>query len=300
MTGLRTEYPSESLDTLCGLFGKTRQAYYKKKKTLITKSQIRAVLLESIAYYRSKASHMGGVKLYVELSSIYGNDIIGGRDAFLKFMRVEKLMLPVQKPRHTTDSNHLYKKYPNLIKGLKCTCLNHIWVSDITYIWIEGGVCYLHLITDIYSHAVLGWVLAPGLQAEYTAAALSQAIERAGSGNLCGTIHHSDRGSQYACDRYTSLLLEHHIRISMTEDYKPTDNAVAERMNGILKQEWIYGMSLFRSEEQARQEIKEMIDFYNYERPHMSIGMKKPMDVYQGEIPGENLWKKEKVFKQSK
>lgn len=180
------------------------------------------------------------------------------------------------------------------IKGLQASSPNHIWVSDITFIWIEGGNCYLHLIIDVYSHAVLGWVLSYSLHAEHTAKALAQAIYRAGGGNLCGTIHHSDRGSQYACNLYVSLLTEHHIRISMTEDYKPTDNAVAERMNGILKTEWIYGMSLFSSEEQAREKIAQMISFYNYERPHMSIGMKKPMDVYGGEIPGKNLWKREK------
>lgn len=235
---------------------------------------------------------MGGLKLYWELSSLYGHPVIGGRDAFLNFLRAEKLMLPARKPRHTTKSHHLYMKYPNLIKGVSSSHVNHIWVSDITYIWIEGGVCYLHLITDIYSHAVLGWELAPGLHAEYTAKALSQAIEKASGGNLCGTIHHSDRGSQYACDLYVTLLKKHHIRISMTEDSKPTDNAVAERMNGILKTEWIYGSALFKSEQQAREKIAQMIQFYNYQRPHMSIGMKKPMDVYEGQVPGKNLWKK--------
>lgn len=234
---------------------------------------------------------MGGLKLYAELCGIYGHQVIGGRDAFLNFLRTEKLMLTARKPRYTTKSNHLYMKYPNLIKGLIAHSPNHIWVSDITYIWIEGGVCYLHLLTDVYSHAVLGWILAPGLHAEYTAEALSQAIDKAAGGNLCGTIHHSDRGSQYACDLYVGLLKEH-IRISMTEDSKPTDNAVAERMNGILKTEWIYGTSLFKSQQQARREISQMIRFYNYQRPHMSIGMKKPMDVYEGEVPGENLWKK--------
>jgi Transposase and inactivated derivatives len=289
---LREEYPSECLGTLCGLFGKTRQAYYKNKKIQISRSVIRKVLLDGISYYRGKSPGIGCLKLYCELSSIYGHQLTGGRDSFLNFMRTEKLVLPARKPRHTTNSNHLYTKYPNIIKGLAPVHVNHIWVSDITYIWIQGGVCYLHLLTDMYSHAVLGWVLAPGLHAEYTAEALLQAIKNAGGGNLCATIHHSDRGSQYACDMYISLLREHHIRISMTEDYKPTDNAVAERMNGILKTEWIYGMSLFKDQEHARVEIGKMIDFYNYERPHMSIGMKKPMDVYNGEEPGENLWKK--------
>lgn len=250
--------------------------------------------MEAVSYYRLRAPSMGGIKLYVELSSVYGHQVIGGRDAFLNFLRAEKLMLPGCKPRRTTKSNHMYMKYPNLIKDLVPGYPNHIWVSDITYIWIEGGVCYLHLLTDAYSHAVLGWELAPGLHAEYTAKALMQAIEKASAGNLCGTIHHSDRGSQYACDLYVNLLKEHHIRISMTEDSKPTSNAVAERMNGILKTEWIYATSLFSSEEHARQEISRMIEFYNYHRPHMSIGMKKPMEVYAGHLPGENLWKKKR------
>lgn len=112
----------------------------------------------------------------------------------------------------------------------------------------------------------------------YTEQALKQADLKAGSGNLCGTIHHSDQGVQYACDAYIRILMEHHIRISMTEDSKPTDNAVAERMNGTLKNEWIYAMSLFKDEEDARMQIAGMIDFYNNERPHMSIGMKKPME----------------------
>ena len=268
------------------------QAYYKKKKNLLSRNQIRTAILTSIQYYRSKAPRIGALKLHYELCSIYGGDVIGGRDAFLNLMRSEHLMLPANKPRRTTDSNHLYRKYPNLIKGMTAQYPNHIWVSDITYIWIEGGVCYLHLLTDMYSHAVLGWVLSPGLHAEYTLRALEQAITIAQGGNLCGTIHHSDRGSQYACDAYIKTLAEHHIRISMTESYEPTDNAVAERMNGILKTEWIYGKSLFKDEIEARKEIAQMINFYNDQRPHMSIGMKKPMDVYYGEVPGECLWKK--------
>ena len=114
----------------------------------------------------------------------------------------------------------------------------------------------------------------------------------AGGGNLCGTIHHSDRGVQYACQLYVSRLTEHHIRISMTECYNPTDNAVAERMNGILKDEWIYHQTMFGNYEEAKCEIAAMIDFYNNVRPHMSIGNKKPMDVYNGEVPDKNLWKK--------
>ena len=203
-------------------------------------------------------------------------------------------MLPKKKPRHTTDSSHVYFKYPNLTVGLVAEYPNHVWYADITYIWIEGDVLYLHLITDGYSHAVLGWCLSESLEAENTAKALEMAIRTAGDGNLCGTVHHSDRGVQYACQLYVSKLTEHHIRISMTECYNPTDNAVAERMNGILKDEWIYHQTMFRDYEEAEREIGAMIDFYNSVRPHMSIGNKKPMDVYNGEVPGKNLWKKDR------
>ena len=146
-------------------------------------------------------------------------------------------------------------------------------MSDITYVWILGDVLYLHLVTDAYSHAVLGWCLSDSLSASHTTEALRMAIRIAGGGNLCGTIHHSDRGSQYASDAYVSCLMEHHIRISMTEGYEPTDNAMAERQNGIFKVEWIYEQEMYRDKEQAINEINRMIDFYNNRRPHMSIGM---------------------------
>ena len=109
---------------------------------------------------------------------------------------------------------------------------------------------------------------------------------------LCGAIRHADRGSQYASEAYVSCLMEHHIRISMTEGYEPTDNAMAERQNGIFKVEWIYEQEMYRDKEQAINEINRMIDFYNNRRPHMSIGMECPMEVYKGKLPGKNLWRK--------
>lgn len=170
---------------------------------LLSRHQVKEMVLETVSYYRSKAPHMGALKLYAEIRSIYGRSVTGGRDAFLNLLRSQKLMLP----------------------------------AKITYVWIQGGVCYLHLLTDVYSHAVLGWTLASGLHAVHTIQSLKQAIVKAGGGNLCGTVHHLDRGTQYACDAYVQELPEHHIRISMTERSEHTDNAVAERINGILKTE---------------------------------------------------------------
>ena len=282
------------METLCGLFDKRRQWYYEKRKVLYTEVQRVKVIIEYVEWYRMQAPRLGGVKLHVLLTEELGRVFVGGRDSFLELLRRRHLLLPKKKPRHTTDSNHVYFKYPNLTVGLTVLYPNHVWYADITYIWIENDVLYLHLITDGYSHAVLGWCLSESLEAENTAKALDMAIRMAGDGNLCGTIHHSDRGVQYACQLYVKILMEHHIRISMTECYNPTDNAVAERMNGILKDEWIYHQTMFSNYEEAVREIGAMIDFYNNVRPHMSIGNKRPWDVYEGEVPGKNLWKKDR------
>lgn len=280
------------MEVLCGLFGKTRQGYYDKRQNVCSEVQRCKVILDLVAYYRSRDPRLGGVKLYHLVVAIVGKEVARGRGSFLKLLSDNRLMLPRNKPRYTTDSRHTLRKYPNLVKGIVAEYPNQIWYADITYVWIRGDVLYLHLITDGYSHAVLGWCLSETLEAANTVMALKMAIAIAGDGNLCGTTHHSDRGVQYASQAYVSLLMEHHIRVSMTETYKPTDNAIAERMNGILKTEWIYHSVQYESYEQAYREVEDMIGFYNNERPHMSIGMKIPMDVYNGEVPGRNLWKK--------
>lgn len=229
------------------------------------------------------------------LCGIYGRDQMKGRDSFYKLLRGKKLMLQPSKGRRTTNSNHRYHTYKNLIKGLTLTSRNQLWVSDITYISLKDTVCYLHLITDAYSHKIIGWCLAPGLHSAYTLDALNQAIKQAGNGSLSGLVHHSDRGSQYCCDLYVNTLADHKIAISMTEDYKPTDNAVAERVNGILKQEWLYKMDRFESLEQAKDKMSQMIDFYNTKRPHMSNNMLTPDQAHQGTGELKKRWKK-KVY----
>lgn len=282
------------MDTLCGLFGKRRQWYYEKSKIIIPEKQRRQLLVDMMDYYRSLCPRIGGVKLFHILSGEFGKEITHGRDAFLNLYSSAGFSLPPNKARHTTDSKHIYRKYPNLVQGLEIVHVNQVWVADITYIWILGDVLYLHLITDAYSHAVLGWCLADSLEARHTKAALDMAIEVAGGDNLCGTIHHSDRGVQYACHEYIDDLTMHHIRISMTERYNPTDNPIAERQNGIFKVEWIYNQEMYRDYDEAHYEISKMIDFYNNKRPHMSIGYKCPLDVYRHEEPGPNLWKKDR------
>lgn len=294
MTALREEYPHTSVETLCSLFGKRRQWYYKKSTVVVSENQRAKLLTALIEYYRGLCPRIGGVKLYFLLASDLEKEVTHGRDAFLKFYAEKNFRLPRNKPIHTTNSNHVYRKYPNLVKGLEVRHVNHVWVADITYVWIEGDVLYLHLLTDAFSHAVIGWCLTETLVAEGTVKALEMGIKTAGGGNLCATIHHSDRGTQYACYRYVDTLVWHHIRINMTECYKPTDNPIAERMNGILKTEWIYHQELFPDRQAAEEGIARMIQFYNEIRPHMSIGMLAPMEVYRGAVPGKNLWKNKK------
>ena len=240
-----------------------------------------------------------GYKLWIMLTVLFGAEFMPGRDSFYALLRQHRLMLPARKTRHTTNSNHRYHKWKNLIKGLTLTSANQLWVSDITYIPLANGeVCYLHLITDAYSHKIVGWVLADTLRVSATINALQQAIEQAvemtGDENLTGLIHHSDRGVQYCCDPYVALLQKHGIAISMTEDYKPTDNAVAERINGIIKAESSHPRGRFNDIGHARNVIARYIHFYNHRRPHMSIGYKIPAVAHLEKGIQKKMWKKKK------
>ena len=203
------------------------------------------------------------------------------------------------KPRRTTDSNHRYHKWKNLVRGFTPTAANQLWVADITYIPLEcGGTCYLHIVTDAYSHKVVGHKVSPSLRASESLDALRQAIAHAvavrGTDSLDGLVHHSDRGVQYCCDAYIGELLRHGISVSMTEDYNPTDNAVAERVNGIIKQEAVNRRRAFADIATAGEAIGRYIDFYNTRRPHMSIGNNTPETAHAGSGEQKRLWKRKK------
>lgn len=253
-------------------------------------------LLAAVGEIRGEDPRLGGYKLWLMLVGMFGRSYVPGRDRFFLLLRRKGLLLPKPKPRHTTASNHRYHKWKNLIKGFVPTAANQLWVADITYIALaDGDVCYLHLIIDAYSRMVVGWALAGTLKAAVSIQALEmavcQAVALGGSENLTGLIHHSDRGVQYCCDAYVAKLKEHGITISMTEDYKPTDNAIAERFNGILKTEKVYPQKQLPTFEDARNFITRFIHFYNYRRPHMSIGYKIPAIVHQERGEQKKMWK---------
>ena len=253
-------------------------------------------MLENVHEIREQDPRIGGYKLWLMLCNLYGRDRMMGRDRFYNLLRRSGLMLPPPKPRHTTNSNHRYHKWKNLIRDFEPLAANQLWVADITYIQLNtGDVCYLHLLTDAYSHKIIGWVLGDSLRAAITIDALKQAIRGTNGAPLDTLIHHSDRGVQYCCDDYVSTLKEHGIRISMTEDYKPTDNAIAERANGIIKTETVYSRKTFNSIEHARSVIDRYIHFYNYYRPHMSIGYKTSAVVHSETGVQKKMWKSEKI-----
>lgn len=232
-------------------------------------------IVESVRQLRSEAPGIGAYKQFLILKGIFP-DAVPGRDRFYDIIRRNHLMLKPERRRHTTNSNHNYRKYKNLAKGFSPVRPDSLWVADITYVETDSGVVYLHIVTDAWTHEIVGWEVSETLHAEHTIKALKAAMDNAGASDLCGLIHHSDRGSQYCCNAYVELLLSAGASISMTEDYKPTDNAVAERVNGIIKQEWLYRLKRPKDIREARKLIADIVRFYNTKRPHMSNGMMTP------------------------
>ena len=284
-----------SVALVCKLFGRCRQAFYQSKADIETEVAREKKVIEAVREIRGEDPGIGGYKLWLMLIATFGEKFVPGRDRFFRILRRKGLMLPKPKPRHTTNSNHRYHKWKNLVKGFVPTAANQLWVADITYIALGGGdVCYLHLITDAYSRKIVGWALAQTLRAaismEALRMAIAQAVAMSGSEILKGLIHHSDRGVQYCCDDYVAMLKAHQITISMCEDYKPTDNAIAESVNGKIKVESVY-RTRFNSFEHAQNVISRFIQFYNYRRPHMSIGYKIPAVVHMEQGEQKKMWK---------
>jgi transposase InsO family protein len=215
-----------------------------------------------------------------------------GRDKFFDLLRENDLLKTTKKRKvSTTSSYHHFHKYPNLIKGRKPMKAGEIIVSDITYIWLQDieNFAYLFLITDLYSRKVIGYCLSDNLKAKSAIKALKMAMKKI---DYQGSIHHSDRGIQYCCHAYTNLLTKNNMQISMTENGDPLENAVAERINKTIKEEFTDEKTLsFKSLKQGLREIPKIIKFYNQERPHRSIDMLTPDTAFKmtGEL--KRRWK---------
>ena len=293
MNALRTMFPTESMETLCALFGKTRQAFYKWRPSDFAQAAIENIIIEEVRRIRETAPGIGSSTLYPLLLNIFGKENMIGRDRFYALLKERGLQLKRRRTYRTTNSWHHFRKWKNLVKGMVTTAPNQLWVSDITYIKLINGVAYLHLISDDFSRKILGWKVADSLEARHTLDAFNMAAKDAAADNVdfSRLIHHSDRGVQYCCNLYVNRLLSLNIQISMTEEYKPTDNAKAERINGIIKQLFIEGQT-FSELSDVYYTLSRGIAFYNEVRPHSSIGHQPPSWVHAG-LGGETrrLWK---------
>lgn len=235
---------------------------------------------------------LGARKLQIKLAE-NGHDI--GRDRLFNLLRESGLLVKRKHYRVTTTcSRHWMRKWPNLIRGTVPTRPDEVWVSDITYIEMARGAkrtfMYLSLITDACTHEIVGHALHDTLDTAGPLKALGMALGKYPAGALKGLVHHSDRGCQYCCHEYVSALQQNGILISMTEKGDPYENAVAERVNGILKTEWLYHMTL-TSQEMARSAVDRIIHLYNNERPHESIGNLTPAAARTTSRQPEKRWK---------
>lgn len=207
-----------------------------------------------------------------------------GRDALFDYLRAQRLLiLPKKNYTKTTDSKHWLKKYPNLLKEMTPKSAEQVFVSDITYLKSRDRTHYLSLVTDAYSRKIMGYHLSDDLSAENMVQALKMAVKARESRNAL--IHHSDRGLQYCSALYQTELKSNHITASMTDGYDCYQNALAERVNGILKQEFI--IEICNTGKELEKLIKESIETYNDERPHLSLGMKTPSFVHKKACEGD-------------
>lgn len=273
------------IERLCRLLGVSKQAYHKQKGDVAArKAAMESFALEYIHKIRAVDPGIGGIKLWHMYKRDFPDRERIGRDKFEDIIHRHGLKVrnKMRKPR-TTDSTHGLPLYPNLIYSFIPGAVNQLWVSDITYIpvWLgdnEYAFCYLSIIMDAYSHELIGWSVGPTLEAVYPCQALNMALGRLDGmpeEDIRKLIHHSDRGVQYASKDYIGMLQRNHMRISMTENGDPKENAMAERINSTIKDELLKGLR-FKSLNEVRDAIEVAVHFYNTQRPHMSIDMMTP------------------------
>jgi putative transposase len=288
-------YGNVGITYFCKLFGKSRQAYYKQNTQDDKYGLQDAIILKLVSEIRQNLPRCGTDKLYHMLrSSFVEHGIKMGRDGLYELLGRYGMLIRFRKRKpYTTDSNHPYRKYPNLIREKELTQAGELWVSDITYIRKQGGFSYLSIVTDAYSHKIVGYHLSKTLHAQGAINALTMAgndIKKTDK-----LIHHSDRGVQYCCHDYVGMIAFLGIQLSMTEKGDPYENAIAERVNGILKTEFLLGQT-FESHEAAKKAVDDAVRKYNELRIHDSCGRLTPIKAHEQKGVLEKYWKP-KVYK---
>jgi transposase InsO family protein len=269
-----------SISSICECVNLTRDAYYKFKRRY-EQNQVRDdIVLDLVKGERKDQPRTGTRKVYEAIKPDFHKlDIKVGRDKLFDILRTHDMLIKRKKAYcKTTNSYHRFYKYNNLIKDIEITRPNQVWVADITYVRMVKGFCYLALITDLYSRKIVGYDVSDSLELSGCIRALKMALKTARPAD--GLIHHSDRGIQYCSNQYTQILIDKNIKISMTEENHCYENAIAERVNGILKDEFYLDQCFFnlKSAEKAAQNA---IKIYNSKRLHLSLDYKTPNMVYK-------------------
>ena len=263
----------------CGLLGISRQVYYRSIRSSYRRKAIAQQVVDLVKNIRLQMPRIGTRKLYYLLQ----DDLKGlgvGRDLLFRILKANHLLIVPKRQYHiTTNSHHRFRKHKNLITDVVPSQPEQIWVSDITYIGNRTNPMYLALVTDAYSKKIMGYDVSDSLDVKGSIRALKMAIKtRCYKPNIL--VHHSDRGLQYCSNQYQDVLKKGKLQCSMTESYDPYANAVAERINGILKAEFI-GYNTSHKLSVMQQLISDSIKIYNTCRPHYSCFMKTPEQMHQ-------------------
>lgn len=263
----------------CRLFGINRQVYYRNKRKERNRQQIATDVIRMVEQVRMRMPRLGTRKLYYILRDKL-KPMGVGRDRLFAILKANHLQIVPKRQYHvTTNSHHRFRKHKNLIEFFDLHKPEQVWVSDITYIGTRTNPMYLSLVTDAYSKKIMGFNVSNSLNASGAISAMQEALKNRQYPQQ-HLIHHSDRGLQYCCDAYQELLKKYKVDCSMTESYDPYQNAVAERVNGILKQEFIMGITT-TDLSLMNKLINQSVKIYNEERPHWSCWMKTPDTMHK-------------------
>lgn len=263
------------------LYGVSRQGLYQRRQRQAQQAQRAEQVLVEVRAERTRLPRLGTRKLLHKIGPrLRAQGVACGRDALFTLLRGQQLLVPRKRSfTKTTDSHHRFRKHPHLVKDApRPTAPNQLYVSDITYLPTRQGTVYLSLVTDAYSRKIVGAHVHSSLHTAGCLAALAQAVRQAGAASV-GCVHHSDRGSQYASDAYQAALNKAKLRCSMTDGYDCYQNALAERVNGILKDEFLFGLPDDLA--QARLLVQQAVHLYNEERPHLALNYLTPNQVHQ-------------------
>jgi transposase InsO family protein len=268
------------ISEICSCFNQKRDAYYKYQKRQKKRIAVTSKVVNLVKEERKDQPRVGTRKLYEALQGSFdAAQIKIGRDSLFDILRDHNMLVKRKKVScKTTNSYHRFYKYNNLVKDINVVRSNQVWVSDITYIRTVKGFCYLALITHMYSRKIVGYDISDSLELTGCLRALQKALRKARP--AVGLVHHSDRGIQYCSNQYVNELKRHKINISMTQKNHCYENAIAERVNGILKDEFYLDQCFF-STEHACKATKNAIKVYNSKRLHLSLGYKTPNMVFK-------------------